>query len=245
MHRAAPIRRRIPPALAAGWRCSLSSHRPPTRSPRSERGDGRVRHARRRHVVRRSDDRPAADVRADVADRSQGHVRHAADLPGRRHPATPWLARSWTVSKDAKTFTFKLRRDVRFSDGTPLTSADVVFSYRRRDQPQGLAVLPARGRQGLGPERVHGRAAFQTPNPALLRDRAEPLARHRQLEGREGERRHRRRRRRQDGQGRAVPAPHVRRLGAVRAEELQQQDADRPRREPALLGAEAERSRRS
>ena len=51
-----------------------------------------------------------------------------------RGPGTkphPWLARSWKVSKDAKTFTFNLRRDVRFSDGTPLTSADVVFSYRR------------------------------------------------------------------------------------------------------------------
>ena len=43
----------------------------------------------------------------------------------------PWLARSWKVSKDAKTFTFTLRRDVKFSDGTPLTSADVVFSYNR------------------------------------------------------------------------------------------------------------------
>jgi peptide/nickel transport system substrate-binding protein len=46
------------------------------------------------------------------------------------HPV-PMLARSYTASKDAKTFVFNLRRDVHFADGTPLTSADVVFSFRR------------------------------------------------------------------------------------------------------------------
>src|SRR5689334_13775812 len=42
-----------------------------------------------------------------------------------KHPI-PLLVRSWT-SKDARIFTFRLRRDVHFGDGTPLTSADVVF----------------------------------------------------------------------------------------------------------------------
>ena len=45
------------------------------------------------------------------------------------HPL-PLLVRSGT-SRGAKTFTFRLRRDVHFADGTPLTSADVVFSLRR------------------------------------------------------------------------------------------------------------------
>ena len=44
---------------------------------------------------------------------------------------TPWLAQSYTVSKDNKTFTFKLRPGVKFSDGSPLTAADVVFSINR------------------------------------------------------------------------------------------------------------------
>ena len=43
----------------------------------------------------------------------------------------PLLATSYTSSEDARTFIFKLRRDVVFSDGSPLTSADVVFSINR------------------------------------------------------------------------------------------------------------------
>ena len=43
----------------------------------------------------------------------------------------PMAAQSFRASKDAKTYTFQLRRDVRFADGTPMTAADVVFSFRR------------------------------------------------------------------------------------------------------------------
>src|SRR6476619_2307533 len=46
------------------------------------------------------------------------------------HPR-PLLVSSWTASKDAKTFVFNLRRNVRVADGTPLTPADAVFSFRR------------------------------------------------------------------------------------------------------------------
>jgi peptide/nickel transport system substrate-binding protein len=46
------------------------------------------------------------------------------------HPQ-PDLATSYKASGDAKTYTFTLRKGVHFSDGTPLTSADVVFSYKR------------------------------------------------------------------------------------------------------------------
>jgi peptide/nickel transport system substrate-binding protein len=46
------------------------------------------------------------------------------------HPR-PMLATRWTVSPDDRVFTFYLRHGVRFSNGDPLTAADVVFSYRR------------------------------------------------------------------------------------------------------------------
>jgi peptide/nickel transport system substrate-binding protein len=41
----------------------------------------------------------------------------------------PWLAEGWTTS-DGLSHTITLRDGLRFSDGQPLTSADVVFSFR-------------------------------------------------------------------------------------------------------------------
>ena len=43
----------------------------------------------------------------------------------------PSLATDWTVSPDGKTYTFRLRRNVRFASGNPLTSADVKWSLDR------------------------------------------------------------------------------------------------------------------
>ncbi len=41
----------------------------------------------------------------------------------------PLLAKSWEMSDDNRTATFHLRRGARFSDGVPITSADVMFSF--------------------------------------------------------------------------------------------------------------------
>ena len=40
----------------------------------------------------------------------------------------PGLAESWTVSDDARVYTFKLKHGVTWHDGKPFTSADVLFS---------------------------------------------------------------------------------------------------------------------
>jgi peptide/nickel transport system substrate-binding protein len=41
----------------------------------------------------------------------------------------PQLAEGWEISKDGLTFTFKLRQGVTFSDGSPFSSDDVVFTF--------------------------------------------------------------------------------------------------------------------
>ena len=43
--------------------------------------------------------------------------------------AEPGLAESWSVSPDSKTWTFKLRKGLLWSDGQPLTADDVVFTW--------------------------------------------------------------------------------------------------------------------
>jgi peptide/nickel transport system substrate-binding protein len=43
----------------------------------------------------------------------------------------PSLAESWDISEDGLTYTFHLRPNVLFSDGTPMTSADVLYSWVR------------------------------------------------------------------------------------------------------------------
>jgi peptide/nickel transport system substrate-binding protein len=44
---------------------------------------------------------------------------------------TPELATSWDVSTDAKEVTYHLRSDAHFSDGTPVTAKDVVYTFER------------------------------------------------------------------------------------------------------------------
>lgn len=48
----------------------------------------------------------------------------------------PAIAESWTVSDDSKTWTFKLRAGVRFSNGDPVTCEDVKFSIDRFANPE-------------------------------------------------------------------------------------------------------------
>ncbi len=54
----------------------------------------------------------------------------------------PALAATWTISRDGRTYTFKLRRGVRFHDGTTVTAEDVVYAFHRVLAPEhrGLGI---------------------------------------------------------------------------------------------------------
>jgi len=62
----------------------------------------------------------------------------------------PNLATSWELSRDGMTYTFHLRRGVRFHDGTPLGARDVEHSFERVLDPhskggRGWPLYPIRG----------------------------------------------------------------------------------------------------
>jgi len=53
----------------------------------------------------------------------------------------PDIARSWKLSEDQLTYTFRLRRDVRFSNGRKVTAQDVKYSFERVLTPGTKAPL--------------------------------------------------------------------------------------------------------
>src|SRR3972149_7285032 len=74
---------------------------------------------------------------------------------GPRGEVLPQLATSWEVAPDGKTYTFRLRPNVRWHDGRPFTAADVKFSL---DEIHGKF----HGRFRLG---YASGASITTPNP--------------------------------------------------------------------------------
>lgn len=47
----------------------------------------------------------------------------------------PDLAESWNISEDAKTYTFKIRKNATFHDGKPVTAEDFKWSFNRAVSP--------------------------------------------------------------------------------------------------------------
>nr|WP_246751859.1 ABC transporter substrate-binding protein [Nitratireductor aquimarinus] len=71
--------------------------------------------------------------------------------PAAENGVKPWVAESWSVSKDGRTWTFDIREGLTFHDGSPLTAEDIVFSMQR------LLTLNAPGAtsfRGLTPDAV-------------------------------------------------------------------------------------------
>jgi peptide/nickel transport system substrate-binding protein len=82
------------------------------------------------------------------------------DLP--KYPGVKGdLAESWTITEDKLNYTFKLRKNVVFHDGSPLTSADVKASYdRMRNPPTGVV--------SVRKATVGDIATIETPDPETV-----------------------------------------------------------------------------
>lgn len=84
----------------------------------------------------------------------------------------PWLATTWTASDDSTTFTFTLRPDVTFSDGTALDAAAVKANFDRIVDPATKSLLSAtyltgyEGTTVVDPSTVQ--VQFSKPNAPFL-----------------------------------------------------------------------------
>jgi peptide/nickel transport system substrate-binding protein len=59
--------------------------------------------------------------------------------PNELNTYVPALATAWSVSKDGKAYTFKLRPNVKFASGNPFTAEDVRFTFTRLKNLKGNA----------------------------------------------------------------------------------------------------------
>jgi peptide/nickel transport system substrate-binding protein len=53
----------------------------------------------------------------------------------------PSLASRWEVAQDGRTYTIHLRRGLRFSDGSPFTADDVVFTLNALQDPRNPSIM--------------------------------------------------------------------------------------------------------
>ena len=74
---------------------------------------------------------PTAGAASAIAEIVQYNIFETLTKINPDGSVSPLLAESWEVSPDLRTYTFKLRRGVKFQNGEPFTAAAVKFSYDR------------------------------------------------------------------------------------------------------------------
>jgi peptide/nickel transport system substrate-binding protein len=89
-----------------------------------------------------------------------------------RLEVVPALASSWEVSTDGLVWTFNLRRDVHWRDGTPLVADDVRRTYEAILDPATAMTLPRSDYQGIAlvetPDAFTVRMTLRQPDASLL-----------------------------------------------------------------------------
>ena len=74
---------------------------------------------------------PTAGAASAIAEIVQYNIFETLTKINPDGSVSPLLAESWEVSPDLKTYTFKLRKGVKFQNGEPFNAAAVKFSYDR------------------------------------------------------------------------------------------------------------------
>lgn len=94
----------------------------------------------------------------------------------------PALAERWEVTADGRTYTFHLRRNVRFHDGTPFVATHVVNSFRRVLDPaqrggRGWPLQPILGARAFSAGETSDIAGLRAPDEStVVVTLTEPLA---------------------------------------------------------------------
>src|SRR2546426_7786607 len=134
-----------------------------------------------------------------VGSESPSYDAHREETFGLIHPAAPHystllrvdptdttgtriigdLAESWTVSKDGLTYTFKIRRGVKFHDGSALTAKDVKASYDKiLKPPAGVKSLRKEAYESIAsvdaPDATTFVVKLKYPEPSILLNLASP-----------------------------------------------------------------------
>ena len=78
-------------------------------------------------------------ISGDWENRIDGDIFEGLVTEDPKDNPIPGQAASWTISPDQKVYTFKLRDGIKWSDGTPVTASDFVFSFQRLMDPKTAA----------------------------------------------------------------------------------------------------------
>ena len=74
---------------------------------------------------------PTANAAASIAEVTLYNIYETLTKVNENGSVAPLLAESWDVSPDLKTYTFRLRRGVKFQNGEPFNAQAVKFSFER------------------------------------------------------------------------------------------------------------------
>lgn len=94
----------------------------------------------------------------------------------------PELAESWSIAKDGMSVTFKLRKDAKFHDGTPVTAHDVKWSFARAVSVGGFPTFQMKAGSLEKPEQFEAiddhtfKVSFLRKDKLTMMDMAVPVA---------------------------------------------------------------------